>query len=226
VAVEVVREPIRERDRAPLAEFGLFISIGFLAVGVLGFIPGITTHYSDLPFAGHDSDAKLLGVFQVSILHNLVHLLYGVVGLFLCRTVAGARSFLVGGGLIYLVLTAYGYLVSEGSGWNFVPVDHADNLLHLGLGLAMVTFGLLPERTRGAPGETLAGFLAGTAIFISAIGITYRPLRLVPLAILLALLAAGLGGRHARLALYAVVTGAVCFVAGLAFAVATSNPLW
>ena len=226
MAVDVVQEPIRERGRAPLVELGLVISIGFLAVGILGFIPGITTHYGDIQFAGHDSDAKLLGVFQVSVLHNLVHLLYGVVGLVLCRTVAGARTFLVGGGVIYLVLTVYGFLVSADSGWNFVPVDRADNLLHLGLGLAMVTFGLLPERTRGAPGETLAGFLAATAIFFSAIGLAYRPLRLIPLAILLSLLAVGLGGRHARLAQYAVVTGAVCFVTGLAVAVVTSHPLW
>jgi hypothetical protein len=226
VAVDVVQEPIRERGRAPLAELGLIISIGFLAVGILGFIPGVTTHYSDLKFAGHDSGAKLFDVFQVSVLHNLVHLLYGVVGLFLCRTVSGARSFLVGGGLIYLALTLYGFLISADSGWNFVPVGHADNLLHLGLGLAMVTLGLLPERTRGAPGDTLAGFLAATAIFFSAIGLAYRPLRLIPLAILLSLLAAGFGGRHARLAQFAVVTGAVCFVAGLAIAVVTSHPLW
>jgi hypothetical protein len=226
VAVEAAREPIRERDRAPLVELGLLISIGFLVVGILGFIPGITTHYSDLQFAGHDSEAKLFGVFQVSILHNLVHLLYGVAGLFLCRTTAGARTFLVGGGLIYLVLTVYGFLISEGSDWNFVPVDRADNFLHLGLGLGMVTLGLLPERTRGAPGEALAGFLAATSIFVSAIGLVYRPLRLVPAAILLALFAAALGGRHARLALYAVAISAICFAAGLAFAVATSHPLW
>jgi hypothetical protein len=222
----MAQEPTRNRDRAPLAELGLIISIGFLAVGILGFIPGITTHYSDMQFAGHDSGAKLFGVFQVSILHNLVHLLFGVAGLFLCRTVAGARAFLVGGGLIYLVLTLYGFLISEGSGWNFVPVDRADNWLHLGLGLAMVTFGLLPERTRGAPGEALAGFLAATAIFFSAIGLAYRPLRLIPLAILLSLFAAGIGGRNARLAQAAVVTCAVCFVAGFAFAVVTSHPLW
>jgi hypothetical protein len=226
MAVEVAREPVRERDRSPLAELGLLISIGFLAVGILGFIPGITTHYSDLQFAGHDSDAKLLGVFQVSILHNLVHLLFGVAGLFLCRTTAGARTFLLGGGLIYLVLTAYAVLISEGSDWNFVPVDHADNLLHLGLGIAMVALALVPERTRGAPTETLGGFLAATSIFVSAVGLAYRPLRLVPLAIVLALLAAGLGGRSSRLALYAVVTGAACFVAGLAFAVITTHPLW
>jgi hypothetical protein len=226
VAVEVASQPIRERGRAPLVELGLIVSIGFLAVGILGFIPGITTHYGDLQFAGHDSDAKLLGVFQVSILHNLVHLLYGVVGLFLCRTVAGARAFLVGGGVIYLVLTVYGFLISESSGWNFVPVDRADNLLHLGLGVGMVAFGILPERTRGAPTETLAGFLAAISIFISAIGLVYRPLRLIPLAILLALIAVGFGGRSGRLATFAVAVGAICFVVGMAIAVVTSHPLW
>lgn len=53
--------------------------------GVLGFIPGITTNYSQLTFAGHDSAALLLGIFQVSILHNIVHLLFGVAGIFMAR---------------------------------------------------------------------------------------------------------------------------------------------
>jgi hypothetical protein len=224
VVVDVAREPVR--DRAPLRDLALLISLAFLAVGLAGFIPGITTHYGDLEFAGHDSGAKLLGVFQVSILHNLVHLLYGVAGVVLSRSRAGARAFLVGGGLFYLVLTLYGMLVSHGSGWNFVPVNHDDNLLHLGLGVGMVAFGVLPEWSPGRPGDTLAGFLAAMAIFVSAIGLAYRPLRLVPLAILLALFAAALGGRHARLALIAVLVGGTCFVAGLAFAVVTSHPLW
>jgi hypothetical protein len=224
VAVEVAREPIRER--APLSELVLLISIGFLAVGIAGFIPGLTTHYSELEFAGHDSGAELLGVFQVSILHNLVHIAYGVAGLVLGRTRAGARAFLIGGGLVYLGLALYGVLVSEGSSWNFVPVDRQDNLLHLGLGLGMFGLGILPERGPGRPVDALGGFLASAAIFVSALGLAYRPLRLIPLAILLALLAAALGGRHARLALVAVCTGAVCFVLGMAFAVITSNPLW
>src|SRR3954468_12082190 len=76
----------------------------FLLVGVLGFIPGITSGYSDLSFAGHTSDAKLLGIFQVSILHNIVHLLFGVVGLAMARTTAGAVNYLIGGGVVYLVL--------------------------------------------------------------------------------------------------------------------------
>jgi uncharacterized protein DUF4383 len=224
VAVDVAREPIRER--APSRELALLISVGFLAVGIAGFIPGITTHYGDMHFAGHHSGAKLLGVFQVSILHNLVHLLYGVAGIALTRTNAGARSFLVGGGLIYLVLALYGAVISGGSGWNFVPVDHADNLLHLGLGLGMFGLGILPERTSGRPVETLGGYLAAISIFASGIGIAYRPLRLVPLAIVLALLSAAIGGRHARLAQLATVFGAAAFVLGLAFAVVTSHPLW
>jgi hypothetical protein len=57
----------------------------FLAVGVLGFVPGITTHYDQLTFAGHHSDAALLGIFNVSVLHNLVHLAFGVAGIALAR---------------------------------------------------------------------------------------------------------------------------------------------
>lgn len=49
----------------------------FLLVGVLGFIPGITSNYDTLRFAGHGSAALLLGIFQVSVLHNIVHLLFG-----------------------------------------------------------------------------------------------------------------------------------------------------
>jgi hypothetical protein len=79
---------------------------------------------------------------------------------------------------------------------------------------------------RGRPAETVAGFLAAAAIFVSITGAMYRPLRLVPLAILLALVATAIGGRHQRLAMAAVATGAACFVIGLAAAVITSNPLW
>ena len=224
MAVDVAREPIRER--APLRELALFVSLAFLAIGVAGFIPGITTHYSDLGFAGDDSGAKLLGVFQVSVLHNLVHLGYGLAGIALARTTSGARAFLIGGGLIYLVLALYGALIPYDSGWNFVPVDRDDNFLHLGLGLGMFGLGILPERVSGQPNETLAGFLAAVSIFASAIGLAYRPLRLVPLAILLALLAAAIGGRAGRLAMFAVYAGAACFVLGLTFAVVTSHPLW
>ena len=79
---------------------------------------------------------------------------------------------------------------------------------------------------RARPAETIAGFLASVSVFVSLIGLAYRPLRIVPFAILLALIAAAIGGRHERLATAAVFIGTLCFAAGLALAVITSNPLW
>jgi hypothetical protein len=119
----------------------------FLLVGILGFVPGITSNYGSMTFAGHESGAELLGIFEVSILHNLVHVLFGVAGLAMARTWSGARSFLIGGGAIYLVLWLYGVLIDLGSSANFVPVNDADNWLHLVLGLAMVALGLLLGRS-------------------------------------------------------------------------------
>ena len=75
------------------------------------------------------------------MLHNIVHLLFGVVGLALARTWSGARAFLIGGGLVYLLLWLYGLLIDKESSANFVPVNDADNWLHLALGLGMVAVG-------------------------------------------------------------------------------------
>jgi hypothetical protein len=79
---------------------------------------------------------------------------------------------------------------------------------------------------RSGAAETVAGFLAAAAIFVSLTGVVYRPLRLIPIAILLALIAVAIGGRNERLAAYALYIGAVSFTVGLAAAVITSNPLW
>ncbi|HVM16862.1 MAG TPA: DUF4383 domain-containing protein [Gaiellaceae bacterium] len=118
----------------------------FLLVGIAGFIPGLTQDFGELGFAGPDSEAMLLGIFQVSILHNIVHLLFGVAGLAMARSWDGARTFLIGGGVIYVVLWIYGLLVGEDSAANFVPVNSADNWLHLVLAVAMIGGGLLLTR--------------------------------------------------------------------------------
>ncbi|GLW22478.1 DUF4383 domain-containing protein [Microbispora triticiradicis] len=136
----------RTTARTPVRTAALVVGVVFLLVGVLGFIPGITRNVDQLQFAGHHSDAMLLGVFEVSILHNIVHLLFGVAGVTLARTWAGARSYLIGGGAVYLVLWLYGLLVGHDSAANFVPVNNADNWLHLFLGLGMAALGFLLTR--------------------------------------------------------------------------------
>jgi membrane-bound ClpP family serine protease len=84
-----------------------------------------------------------------------------------------------------------------------------------------------PAVDRERPSEIVAGFLATASIFLSLTGLAYRPLRLVPLALLLAFVAAAMArSRHARLAAAAAGIGTACFVAGLAIAVLTENPLF
>lgn len=125
----------------------LVVGIVFLLVGILGFIPGITSNYGQMLFAGENSEALLLGLFQVSVLHNIVHLLFGLVGVALARTVPGSRNFLIWGGVIYLILWIYGLVVGSDSAANFVPLNNADNWLHLLLGIGMIALGWFLSRS-------------------------------------------------------------------------------
>ncbi|QIG41980.1 DUF4383 domain-containing protein [Nocardioides anomalus] len=118
----------------------------FLIVGILGFVPGVTTHYGDLTFAGHTSGAELAGVFQVSVLHNLIHLAYGVVGLTLAARPRPAALYLLLGGVVYAVVWLYGVLVGDDSQANVVPLNSADDWLHLVLAVSMVALGVLGLR--------------------------------------------------------------------------------
>ncbi|WP_432936302.1 DUF4383 domain-containing protein [Kribbella sp. CA-253562] len=137
----------RGAARTPIQLAALVVGVVFLAVGILGFIPGVTTDYDTMSFGGHHSDAMLLGIFQVSILHNIVHLLFGAAGLALARTVSGARNYLIGGGVVYLVLWIYGLVIDQNSSANFVPVNTADNWLHLVLGIGMIGLGVALGRS-------------------------------------------------------------------------------
>ncbi len=140
----------RNTKGSPVQAAAVLVGATFLLVGVLGFIPGITTQYDSLEAAGHESHAKLLGIFQVSILHNIVHLLFGAAGLAMARTATSARTFLIGGGVIYLVLWLYGLVIDKSSQANFVPLNTADDWLHFVLGVAMIGLGVvLGKRSRG-----------------------------------------------------------------------------
>jgi arginine exporter protein ArgO len=135
-------------NRSPVQLAALAVGAVFLLVGILGFIPGITTDYDTMSFASHDSDAKLLGIFNVSILHNLVHLAFGVVGVVLARAAATAKLYLIVGGVIYLALWLYGLVIDKDSDANFIPVNSADDWLHFVLGVGMVGLGVLLGRNR------------------------------------------------------------------------------
>lgn len=138
--------PLSSMTRTPVQLAAAGVGVVFLLVGILGFVPGITTDYDQLTLFGHMSGAALLGLFNVSVLHNLVHLLFGVVGLALARSATGARGYLIGGGVVYLVLWVYGLVIDFDSAANFVPLNTADNWLHLVLGVAMIALGAVLGR--------------------------------------------------------------------------------
>ena len=114
----------------------------FVIVGVAGFVPGLVQHYDQLRWWKNGSGAQLFGVFQTSILHNLVHLGFGAAGLLAARTAVTARAYLSGVGIVYFALGIYGLLIDRFGSSNVVPVDRADDWLHVGLGVAIVYAGL------------------------------------------------------------------------------------
>lgn len=125
-------------SRTPIQWAATLVGLSFLTSGILGFVPGVTTNTGEMPFMGHDSQAALLGIFEVTVLHNLVHLAFGLAGLVLAKS--APKKFLVGGGLIYLAVWIYG-LAFGGEPLDVVALNDADNWLHLGAGVAMLGAG-------------------------------------------------------------------------------------
>ena len=132
--------------RADVQNAGMGVGIVLMLVGVLGFIPGVTTQYSELMFLGPDSHAMFLGLFQVSMLLNIVQLAIGATGWAMSRTEHGARNYLMGAGALYIVLSIFGLSVGVDSAANFLSLNMPDNWTHLMLGVLMIAAGWLFSR--------------------------------------------------------------------------------
>jgi hypothetical protein len=118
----------------------------YLLVGIVGFF---VTGFDK--FFVH-TDKHLL-VFEINGMHNVVHILIGVAGLVLARTLAGARAYgwllAVGYGAAFL----YG-LFAVGEAWDFLSLNWADNVLHLATALVGLVIALMPVRTAVGHGRT------------------------------------------------------------------------
>src|SRR5688572_21393323 len=105
--------------------FALLFGIVFLAVGALGFVPGMVH-----PPAGGAHDVTmtngygdLLGLFPVNMLHNVVHILFGIWGILASRgSLGGARSYARGVAIIYAVLTLLGLLDATNTTFGLIPI--------------------------------------------------------------------------------------------------------
>lgn len=129
-------------ERTPVQIAAVVVGATILLVGILGFTPGITSHFGDLKFAGEKPSARLFGVFQISGLHNLANMLAGLVGLALARTWTGARTYLFGAGVFYLAFSLIGFV--NHSSW--IPSNNADDWLYLTLGVVLIAIGVATTR--------------------------------------------------------------------------------
>jgi hypothetical protein len=119
-------------------------ALGFLVGGILGFVPGVTTNFDQMTFMGPESGAMLFGIFQVSVLHNAIHLILGAIGLAMAHSWKSAHQFLLGAGLFTMAAWVYGMAAGgHDMAANFVPFNQADNWLNLGVGAVMMTMAIL-----------------------------------------------------------------------------------
>lgn len=114
----------------------MIVAAALTVVGILGFVPGVTTNLGEIAWVGTQSGALLFGTFSVSVAVNVAHIVVGLCGFALARTYASARAYLLVGGVIYLVLGLYGMLTDRGS--HVLPLNPAVNWLHLAVGAVMV----------------------------------------------------------------------------------------
>ncbi len=109
-----------------LSQFVKWFGIVLLAVGALGFVPGVT------------ADGRLLGVFEVDALHNVIHLLTGALALVFAAK--SPKTFLQVFGVVYLLVAVLG-LVQGGDILGLMTVNGADNVLHIVIAALALYYG-------------------------------------------------------------------------------------
>ena len=121
----------------------------FILVALAGFYTGGMNMEADPATA-----PAIFGMFPVNLLHNIVHLLFGIWGLAASRSFTGAKQYAQVAGAIYLVLAVVGYFSPTGFG--FVPLGGNDVWLHLLLGVVLAGAGFTAKPATVAPtGSTI-----------------------------------------------------------------------
>lgn len=125
--------------------FALIWGILFLGAGVGGFIPGLwhpaPAHYPDLAVESFYGDA--LGLFPVNILHNIVHLLFGVWGLLAYKSLSASKSYAKVVAVAYGLLIVLGLIPATNTTFGLVPIFGMDVWLHVFLALPAAYFGFV-----------------------------------------------------------------------------------
>ena len=124
----------------------LAFGVVYLLVGIVGFF---ITGFDGFTSNQTDGNMDKLLVFMINPLHNIVHIVIGLAGIVLSRTLAGARTYgwllAVGYGAAFV----YG-LIASGKDWDFLNINQADNVLHIATALVGLVVALGPVNDRVA----------------------------------------------------------------------------
>ncbi|MGH2941477.1 MAG: DUF4383 domain-containing protein [Solirubrobacteraceae bacterium] len=125
------------QDKTLAQVYATVLGAVLVVVGIVGFLV-------EPSFAVGDSAQRgTLILFDINGWHNVVHLLSGAVGLALASTAAKARLFCVGYGAVYVLVTILGFAVGDGGLLlSIIPINTADNLLHLAIAVTGIAVGL------------------------------------------------------------------------------------
>lgn len=135
-----------------IRNFALAAGIVFLAVGILGFVPGLVqpmqTEYDMVVDANH---GMLFGLFPVNLLHNLVHIAIGIWGIAAYRSLTNSRWFAQGLAVFYAVLAILGLIPATQTLFGLVPLHGHDVWLHALTAVVAAYFGWVAQPETGAP---------------------------------------------------------------------------
>src|ERR1044072_5021833 len=107
--------------------FALIFGIMYVLVGILGFVPALSTHPADAPHLSVESGhGYMLGLFPINILHNIVHLIIGLWGLLASRSVAGARLYAKVLAIAYALLAVLGLIPATNTTFGLIPIHGND----------------------------------------------------------------------------------------------------
>ena len=125
--------------------FALIYGLVFALVGIAGFIPALVTPHDA---AGHDLTIEqgagdLLGLFPVNVLHNIVHLAFGVWGLAVYRNTNAAIGYARSVAVIYAVFVVMGFIPRLDTVFGLVPLHGNDMWLHALLAAVAAYFGFV-----------------------------------------------------------------------------------
>lgn len=135
--------------------FAVALGVVFLAAGILGFVPALLSPPEGGPDLMVDQGyGLLLGLFPVNVIHNLIHLAFGVWGVVAWKSFAASRVYARSVAVIYAIVAVMGLLPVLSTAFGLAPLYGHDIWLHAVIAIVSAYFGfaaVTAVETTGSP---------------------------------------------------------------------------